>query len=265
MTPFLEAGDLLALSRRYAAQNRLFDLVCGFDIWEHLHPARLDAAIAATVELASPEALFFYIVPAFGPDRVFGEVFPLEFEENRASFESGQPFPFLVAESLDPPIPQSGHLIWAPSPWWEERFAAHGLLRCPALERNLHRHLDPHLNRAARAFFILRRDTPQAKARARRRLRHPLTPFLAWRQVHALTRAARLYEHRQGRAVLDAEKVVWLEDGLLETMLAGFESRLSLPWPLGLLKAPARRLADGLARRARDGLLAVFGGQRPRN
>jgi SAM-dependent methyltransferase len=264
VAPLLEAGDLLTLARKYAAQGRLFDLVCGFGIWERLHPARLEAAIAATLEVASPEALFFYIIPAFGPDRVFGEVLPLEFAENRASFETGQPFPFLAAESADPPIPQGGQMIWAPSAWWEERFAAHDLVRCVRLEENVHRHLGGYLHRSARSFFVLRRATPQARARERWLLRHALTPFHAWRQLHVFLRAARMYEHRQGQPLLDWEKSVWLEDSALQTMLASFESRLNQPWPLGPLKRHARRLRDELARRARDRLLDIFGGHGPR-
>ncbi len=264
VAPYLEAGDLLGLTRKYAAQGRLFDLVCGFDIWEHLHPARLDDSIAATVEVASPDALFFYIIPAFGPDRVFGEIFPLEFEENRASLEAGQPFPYLVAESAEPPIPQSGHLIWAPGHWWEERFAAHGLVRCPQLEQNVHRHLDAFLNRSARSFFILRRDTPQARDRERRRRRHPLTPFHAWRQVHVFLRAAKIHEHRQGQPLLDWESALWLEDGALETMLDGFQAGLGQPWPLRPLKALTKRGLGTLNGVLRRRLLAIFGGQETR-
>jgi len=103
--PFLEAGNLLDLTRKYAAQGRLFDVVCGFGIWERLHPARLDALIAATAELASPEALFIHVIPAVGPDGVFGEAFPSRLAENRAHLEAGQPFAFLEAENGNPPLP----------------------------------------------------------------------------------------------------------------------------------------------------------------
>lgn len=265
VAPLLEAGDLLALTRRYAAQGRLFDVVCGFGVWERLHPARLDAAIAATVEVASPEAMFIHVIPALGPDRVFGEAFPSRLAENRPDLEAGRPASFLEAEDADPPLPRSGRLILAPSLWWEERFAAHGLRRCPTLERDIQRRLGPYLGRGARAFFIMRRETPQARARERRLRRHPLTAFMAWRQVHALLRAARIHERRQGREVLDWERALWLEDGLLETMLAELAAHTSLPWPLGPLKRLTRRLTDELSRRARDRLLEMLAGQGPRN
>jgi hypothetical protein len=195
--PFLETGGLLLLARKYAAQGRLFGLICGLDIWEHLHPARLGAAIAATEEISSPEALFFFILSAFGYDRIFGEVFFQEFEDNRANFEASQPSPLLVAERLNPrPLPQrlAGEALHRPLP--------HPL---PVLERDIHRRLDHHLNCAARDFFVLCRNTPQAQAREHR-LHHPLTPFLAWRQVHAIARSARLYEHSQGLNVLDPRR-----------------------------------------------------------
>ena len=54
-----------------------YDLVFGLDIFEHLNPNRLarylDAVRAAFVDGGS----LFTVVPAFGDDPVFGEVFPM--------------------------------------------------------------------------------------------------------------------------------------------------------------------------------------------
>ena len=150
-------GDLLEVCPALARQRRLFDTVVALDIWEHLHPSRLDDYIRTVLEAASPDALFYFRIPAFGPDRSFGEVFPLEFEENRVDYERDQPFSHLLAESVDPPIPINGHLIWARSTWWEQQFNRLGLVRAVELEARLHQLFDDHLFYAQRVFFVFHR------------------------------------------------------------------------------------------------------------
>lgn len=159
----LEHGEL---SQVCAKRAQPVDLLLGFDIWEHLLPERLDASIAAAVANLTEDGLAYFVVPAFGRDDVFGEPFPLEFELNRAAHEAHQPYRYLRAERLDPPIPASGHLIWADTTWWEARFAAHGLVRLRALERELHGFFDPLLVESNRSFYFFRRDTQAANARA---------------------------------------------------------------------------------------------------
>jgi SAM-dependent methyltransferase len=162
----LRLGELSEVCRALRDEGQRFDLVLGFDIWEHLHPARLEAAIASAVGCASDDALFFFVVPAFGDDAVFGESFPLEFEQNRAAFEAREPFRFLLAERTSPPIPASGHLVWAHTQWWERTFAAQGLVRLPELERPFHRAFDRALPHSVRSFYLFRRATAAATARA---------------------------------------------------------------------------------------------------
>jgi SAM-dependent methyltransferase len=158
-------GELSEVCRSLRDEGERFDLVLGFDIWEHLHPARLEAAIASAVGCASDDALFFFVVPAFGVDAVFGESFPLEFEQNRAAFEACEPFRFLLAERTNPPIPASGHLVWAHTQWWERTFAAQGLVRLPELERPFHQAFDRALPHSVRSFYLFRRATTAAAAR----------------------------------------------------------------------------------------------------
>ena len=98
-------------------------------------PERLPEYIDSIVTLAEKEALFFFTIPAFGEDKIFGEIFPLELEENRQKFNQRLPFDYLNAESADPAIPAQGHLIWAHSDWWQKQFEQHGLVRAEGLEQ----------------------------------------------------------------------------------------------------------------------------------
>ena len=159
-------GDLLQVCAGWT-QTRSFDLLLGLDIWEHLHPSQLAASIRAVAELGTRDALAFFVVPAFGADRSFGEQFPLEFEENRAAFEAREPFRFLTAEHTAPPIPVSGHLIWAHAAWWEAQFEAQGWRRVTDFDPILHGVFDPLLPHSVRSFFVFRRDTDEAQARVR--------------------------------------------------------------------------------------------------
>ena len=159
-------GDLLQVCAGWKG-TRSFDLLLGLDIWEHLHPAQLAASIRAVSDLGTRDALAFFVVPAFGADRSFGEQFPLEFEENRAAFESRAPFRFLTAEVLEPPIPVSGHLIWAHAQWWEQQFEAQGWRRVLDFDPVLHGVFDPLLPHSVRSFFVFRKDTDEAAARVR--------------------------------------------------------------------------------------------------
>ncbi|NMO17868.1 methyltransferase domain-containing protein [Pyxidicoccus fallax] len=167
------SGDLRERCRALAAQGRRFDTVCGFDIWEHLAPKALHEYIAAVLEVAAPDALCLFVIPAFGEDRVFGEQFPLEFEENRARFEAREPFEYLLAEHTSPAIPASGHLIWAHTEWWERQFERHGLRRLPDVERRLHEVFDPFFPHSVKAFYVLARDARAGRARAQALMTRP--------------------------------------------------------------------------------------------
>lgn len=215
----LDLGDLLELVPRYREQGLRFDTICGFDIWEHLHPAKLQDYLGAMLELAEEDALFFFIIPGFGQDRVFGEIFPLEFEVNRAAFEARQPFPYLTAASSDPPMPASGHLIWAHSQWWEEQFSRAGLARCHLLEKNLHKFFDDFLHIAQRSFYIFRRQGKAGQARERQRGRHPLSPFVTWHLLYLYDREVRRAEQEMERSLVDPAKMELLRDISTEKML----------------------------------------------
>lgn len=145
-------------------EGQSFDLVCGFDIWEHIHPAALDRAIRAAVEIGTRDCWYVFVVPAFGDDPVFGERFVLELEENREAYEQRTPFRFLIPDDADPAVPAAGHLTWAHTDWWVERFEAGGLERAPEVERELHQLLDPMVPESVRAMYVFRRRGSTAPA-----------------------------------------------------------------------------------------------------
>ena len=168
--PFLRGGDLLQVLEAHQRHQPhvTFDLVCGFDIWEHFHPHQLPEYVDRVIDVSSDEALFFFVIPAFGNDPVFGEQFPLEFEENREDFEQRTPFRYLLADAEMDTVPAQGHLTWAHTDWWQRLFLERGLSRMPEVERPFHQFLDPLLPHSVKAFYLFRRDTDAAAERARR-------------------------------------------------------------------------------------------------
>jgi SAM-dependent methyltransferase len=206
------SGDIRERCRELAAVGRRFDTLCGFDIWEHLAPSALHDYIASVLEVATPDALCVFVIPAFGEDRVFGEQFPLEFEENRAAFEAREPFRYLLADRLTPPIPASGHLIWAHTDWWERQFEQHGLRRLTGVERRLHEVFDPFFPHSVRAFYVLARDARAGEARARTLMSRPA---LATR---ALLLPRLLEDVRAGRMSLQGNLLPMVKQGVATSL-----------------------------------------------
>jgi hypothetical protein len=199
----IDGGDILEIGQKYRSQGISFDTFCAFDLWEHLHPRKLAEYIQAVVSLAENDALFFFTIPAFGQDQVFGEIFPLELEENREKFEQRLPFDFLNAESTDPPIPANGHLIWAHTEWWQKQFEAHGLLRSKALEENIHTFFDEHLFYARKCFYVFHLDSSQARRRLSHISRNPLTFFRKWQIFTGQQEILRRFEKKQKVSFID--------------------------------------------------------------
>lgn len=162
------ATELRALSGEHPAG--VADVLCGLDVWEHIHPGRLDDAIAAFAAAGTDDAIHLVVVPAYGTDRVFGEQHEFPFEDNRPDFEAHRPWRFLYADPNHPEIPYAGHLTYADTVWWEGRFGDHGLVRHEPLERMLHA-VDPLLPPSVRSFYALIPDKPAAAARADRLVR----------------------------------------------------------------------------------------------
>jgi SAM-dependent methyltransferase len=203
LTGKVDCGDVLEVCRKLHSQKTNFDTLCAFDFWEHLLPRKLHDYIDSIVALAGKEALFFFTIPAFGEDKVFGEIFPLELEENREKFNQRLPFDYLNAESKDPAIPAQGHLIWAHSDWWQKQFEHHGLLRAEGLEQLVHQYFDEHLFYARKSFYIFHPDTPQARRRMNRLLSPGLTLFKKWKTLVKQQELLWLFEKEQERPFID--------------------------------------------------------------
>jgi SAM-dependent methyltransferase len=151
-------GDLLdvELDRRY-------DVVFGLDIYEHLNPNRLDSYLARVAKLVTPGGFAFCNIPAFGEDEVFGSVFPRALPVWDEAAEQGCIFTHLPVDEEG--YPHHGHLVWAESSWWVERWERVGLRRERELEAALHHRYGAHLERTAparRSFFVFSRDRDPA-------------------------------------------------------------------------------------------------------
>jgi cyclopropane fatty-acyl-phospholipid synthase-like methyltransferase len=203
----IDGGDILEVCQKYKSQGIFFDTFCAFDLWEHLHPRKLSECIQTIVSLAEKDALFFFTIPAFGQDRVFGEIFPLELEENREKFGQRLPFDFLNAESTDPAIPANGHLIWAHTEWWQKQFEAHGLIRSEALERNIHTFFDEHLFYARKCFYIFYLNSSKARRRLNRLLKNALTLYKKWQLLTGQQERLRRFEKKQNSSFIDLSEL----------------------------------------------------------
>jgi SAM-dependent methyltransferase len=132
-----------------------FDVIVGLDIFEHLNPARLADCLRRVEAHLNPGGYVFCNIPAFGPDAVFGQVFEVYLRPWLADCEQGRNFRTLHADDLG--YPHNGHLIWAHTDWWVERFESVGLRRETGIERALHARYDAYLARATparRSFYI---------------------------------------------------------------------------------------------------------------
>jgi hypothetical protein len=227
------AGAILDVLRDW--RGPAYDVGCGFDIWEHLRPRTIDATITQLVAHSTDDALFLFVIPAFGADAVFGEQFPLELEENRQAFDEHIPFRHLLADGSDERVPAAGHLTWAHTEWWVRQFAQQGLVREPALERAIHRVVDPHIPHSIKSFYVFRRPTAAAQARVRS-LSTERLPALA--ALRAIVRR-RSYERRVGARF---------------TQTAGQELDTWITAHAGVLTPVARGAAAAAARVAHRGM-----------
>lgn len=243
----IQVGGVLERCRDLAAQGKRFDTIVGFDIWEHLHPAQLGDHMAALEDIATDDAVMFFIMPAYGHDRIFGEKHPLEFEENRPAFDDRRPFDYLMVENLDPPIPNLGHLIWAHSEWWEEQFKAHGFVRADGLESGLHRLFDPYLFRAQQSFFVLSRDTQAAAQRIDKLCKHHTHLLYLWRTKLHFYRVLLTHRAETGAELIDTAKLDAGLDDVGVRMHDSHMAHISDLWgKIAFLEHEKRRLENSI-------------------
>jgi Domain of unknown function (DUF4214)/Methyltransferase domain len=139
-----------------------YDAVFGLDLFEHLNPNRLAGCLARIAAHLNPGGFVFGNVPAFGEDAVFGTVFEVYLKPWLEDCRRGTPFHTLHTDDLGYPL--NGHLIWAHTDWWVERFESAGLRREPGIERALHARYDTYFERetpARRSFYVFSMDAPR--------------------------------------------------------------------------------------------------------
>jgi hypothetical protein len=140
-----------------------YDVIFGLDIFEHLNPNHLGECLARIEAHLNPGGFLFCNIPAFGDDPVFGEVFPIYMEPWWADLEEGTHFRTLHVDDLGYPV--HGHLIWAHTRWWVQRFCDLGLHREVGIEQALHGRYDTYLERAAparKSFYIFSKNAAPA-------------------------------------------------------------------------------------------------------
>lgn len=153
-------GDLLGV-----ALDPGYDLVFGLDVFEHLNPNRFDAYLERLAHIVTDDGFVFVNSPAFGPDEVYGTVFPLDLPSWREDAAAGGLFRHWLVD--DEGYPSHGHLVWASSSWWTSAFAAAGFHRQKAVERAVHRLYDSAFEAeslARKAFFVFSRTPNSPRA-----------------------------------------------------------------------------------------------------
>jgi len=145
--PRIHHGDLLKVDLKPG-----YDVFCGFDIFEHLNPRRLDHYLGRIDDLLRPGGFVVANIPAYGEDPVFGTAFPPELV---GWHEHGGTYDLWPVDPCG--FPHLGHLVWATAGWWVERFTTAGFIRVPEVERAIHRRYGSWMCASAparRSFFV---------------------------------------------------------------------------------------------------------------
>lgn len=154
--------------------GRSFDLACGFDVFEHVAPARVPSLIAGMRRCLGGSGYIVANIPAYGADHSFGEPFPMYLPEWRADGRAERPFRHLLVDSEGYPL--HGHLTWATSPWWIRQFEAQGLRRELAVEAAVQRTFEGYFDAcpARRAMYVFSLGDPGGVAEIAQRIdAHP--------------------------------------------------------------------------------------------
>lgn len=152
--PRIQLTDLLSFDTPIK-----YDLIYGLDILEHLNPNMINIYLRRVYELLSGEGIAYFNIPVFGDDLRF-ETMPLYQESWNEDIRNDRIFQSIHCDSLGYPI--HGHLIWASSDWWVQRFEQNGLYRCHELERTVHSLVDEEFMANSpyrRMFYVLRKGS----------------------------------------------------------------------------------------------------------
>lgn len=158
----IRLGDLLDLRL-----TRTYEVVLGLDIFEHLNPGKLPRYIAELHALVADGGYLYANIPAYGKDKLFGEIFGIAYREWEEDVAAGRPFRSIPVDNYG--YPRNGHIICADTGWWVRQFEAAGFGREAELERALHRKYDAAMEKispARRAYYVFSRNADAEKNRA---------------------------------------------------------------------------------------------------
>jgi SAM-dependent methyltransferase len=124
-------GDILNLPLQ-----QHYDMIVGMDVFEHLNPNKMQRYLQRCYNLLVDGGFLFTNIPAFGSDRIFGELFPIYLPGWDADAEDKGLFSLLHVNEAGWPL--NGHLAWATTNWWERHFQHAGFERETKIERALH-------------------------------------------------------------------------------------------------------------------------------
>jgi SAM-dependent methyltransferase len=148
--PRIHHGDLLEVDLPSG-----YDVVCGFDIFEHLNPRHLDRYLGQIRDLLRPGGFVAANIPGYGHDPVYGTAYEPHFIEWRGR-DTYDLWP------VDPcGFPLHGHLIWATARWWVNRFSENGFTRLPEVEQAIHQRYGEWMDAISpcrRSFFVFATD-----------------------------------------------------------------------------------------------------------
>jgi SAM-dependent methyltransferase len=143
--------------------------VCAFDLVEHISPNKLDAFMGKLAGVLEPGGVAVFNTPAFGDDRVFGQIHTYWLDEWKGDDQRGRLWRHLPCD--DRGFPLMGHLVWADWTWWERLFERHGLRRLDTVEHALHARFDNIMSysEARKSYFVLGRNVTDQRELSLRR------------------------------------------------------------------------------------------------
>jgi hypothetical protein len=121
---------------------------------------------ACKFEKLTSGGYLFCNIPAFGPDPVFGNLFPLYLEAWGEKATGSRPFQTLHVDEWGYPL--NGHLIWADTFWWVRKMEWPGFIREVEIEQALHQKYDAYLESrtpARKAFYVFSKRADLEKNR----------------------------------------------------------------------------------------------------
>lgn len=153
-------GDLLDTEIQFAD----LDTICGFDVFEHLNPNKINDYFNKCAQLLPDGGILFLNVPAFGNDDVFGYVHHYWIDDWLKTKETHDLFQLIPCD--DRGFPLMGHLIWADSIWWEQKMSKHGFFRLRDCELLLHKKFDDLMDysSARRSYFLMMKGRKHEKS-----------------------------------------------------------------------------------------------------